>query len=145
MGLGADRKLPLRKMDDPTGWPFSSKVSLFGPLFYLYNKRPSPSFPVAFRFIGTNRSRHFHWLDSIPLNTRVCPSLTSQALAQMSFYFVIASVLSVGKMQSDRRTPCQHRKMLQYLSQFPNGIWKKLICGMTAEFNPYVAHWLNWP
>lgn len=119
--------------------PIPPSVSLFGPLFYLYNKRPSLSFPVAFSFIGTNRSRRFHRLDSIPFKHKHLPSLASQTLAQMSFYFVIASPPSVGKDAIGQANIMSTQKMLHHLSQFPNGILKKLICGLTTEFNPFVG------
>lgn len=107
--------------------PIPPQVSQLQPPFYLCNKRPSPSFPVAFSFIGANRPRRFHRLDSLPLKHKSLPSLASQTLAQMSF-FVIASLLSVGKDAIGQANIMSTQKMLRHLSQFPNGILRKVIC-----------------
>lgn len=106
--------------------PIPPQVSQLRPLFYLRNKRPSLSFPVAFSFIGANRPRHFHQLDSLPLKHKSLPSLASQTLAQMSF-FVIASLLSVGKDAIGQANIMSTQKMLHHLSRFPNGILRKVI------------------
>lgn len=106
--------------------PIPPQVSQLRPLFYLGNKRPSRSFPVAFSFIGANRPRHFHRLDSLPLKHKSLPSLASQTLAQMSF-FVIASLLSVGKDAIGQANIMSTQKMLHHLSRFPNGILRKVI------------------
>jgi len=115
-----------------------SQVSQLRPLFYLRNKRPSLSFPVAFSFIGANRPRHFHRLDSLPLKQKSLPSLASQTLAQMSF-LVIVSLLSVGKDAIRQANIVSTQKMLHHLSQFPNGILRKVICCLPVGFNPLIA------
>lgn len=112
--------------------PIPPQVSQLRPLFYLCNKRPSLSFPVAFSFIGANRPRHFHRLDSLPLKHKSLPSLASQTLAQMSF-FVIASLLSVGKDAIGQANIMSTQKMLHHLSRFPNGILRKVIPCLPGE------------
>lgn len=118
--------------------PIPPQVSQLWPLFYLRNKRPSLSFPVAFSFIGANRPRHFHRLDSLPLKHKSLPSLASQTLAQMSF-FVIASLLSVGKDAIGQANIMSTQKMLHHLSQFPKGILRKAICCLPGGFNPLIV------
>lgn len=120
--------------------PIPPQVSQLRPLFYLRNKRPFPSFPVAFSFIGANRPRHFHRLDSLPLKHKSLPSLASQTLAQMSF-FVIASLLSVGKDAIGQANIMSTQKMLHHLSQFPNGILRKVIpcLPVGVGVNPSIA------
>lgn len=119
--------------------PIPPQVSQLRPLFYLRNKRPSLSFPVAFSFIGANRPRHFHRLDSLPLKHKSLPSLASQTLAQMSF-FVIASLLSVGKDAIGQANIMSTQKTLHHLSQFPNGILRKVIrCLPGGGVNPSMA------